>query len=105
MHQTADVLPSNRQVAEYLQNTHGLGDVLVDWRVAETSFTNAVDCLVDASESALDILLQGVVEGHGGSEPTYWLIGNRRLTRTWLDQHILDHLDCRAQADATRRAR
>ncbi|MCY1544326.1 hypothetical protein D9M68_802020 [compost metagenome] len=61
MHQATDVLPSYRQVTENLQNTHGLGDVLVDRRVAETDLTDAVDCLVDAGESTLDILLQGVV--------------------------------------------
>ncbi|MCY1311105.1 hypothetical protein D9M70_613720 [compost metagenome] len=61
MHQTTDVLPSDRQVTENLQNTHGLGDVLVDWRVAEADLADAIDCLVNADESTLDILLQGVV--------------------------------------------
>ncbi|MNO04343.1 hypothetical protein D3C81_2253430 [compost metagenome] len=64
--------------------------------MAETDLADAVDGLVNTGKGSLDILLQSVIQGNSGGQPSNWLIGNWGLALAWLNQHILNNLDCRA---------
>ncbi|MEF8698486.1 MAG: hypothetical protein V5B33_04005 [Candidatus Accumulibacter sp. UW20] len=98
VHQAGDVLHGDRQVAQDLQDRDRSRDVLMKLRVGEADLDLA-DGLMNGREGAADVLFQLVIEGDGGGEPAHGLVGHR-LRAAFALEHILNHLDCRAQANA-----
>ena len=99
VHQAGDVAHRHRQVAQDLQDGHGLGDPLVQRGVGKANL-HLADGLVEGGEGAADVLLQFIVEGDGGGQPAHRLIGHG-LGAAFALEHVLDHLDGGAQTDAT----
>jgi hypothetical protein len=70
----------------------------MELRVREANL-NLADGLMNGREGAADVLFQLVVERDGGGEPTHGLVGHR-LGAAFALEHVLNHLDRRAQANA-----
>ena len=100
MDEAGQVLERDRHIAKNLQDGDRFGDILVDRRIRATD-EHLLHCLMNREKRSADILIKGIIQGNGGSQPADRLIGHWIFSISSFHKDILNHLDCRTKANAS----
>ena len=102
MQERRDVFAAHREIIEHLQHGDGFRHAVMN-RIRAVNLLDALNTLDDVLERLLNVAAQRIVEDGGRGEGADGLVCEQRLVRAiaaLIDEHILNDLDRRTQADA-----